>query len=298
MKKGLSILLAFVLTFVIAGCYEESNSPVIQGDTKIEVTTLDTLPEYTDSPFVAIEDNVPDFTEDEITEKSFEKYSPLDDLGRCGVTFACVGKDIMPTEERGAIGQIKPTGWHTVKYDFVDGKYLYNRCHLIGFQLTGENANINNLITGTRYFNVEGMLPFEDMVADYVRETENHVMYRVSPIYKDNELVARGVRMEAWSVEDKGDGICFDVFVYNVQPGVVIDYATGESTESNDTTINTSSVTTDNTATYIINTNSKKFHKSTCGSVDDIKDENKSVSSDNRDALINQGYSPCKSCKP
>lgn len=297
MKKALTLLLCFVLTFVIVGCNSDSIDTVTPSSTPNETTTLDTLPEYSDSPFVAIEDNVPDFTEEEITDESFERYSPLDNLGRCGVTFACVGKDIMPTEERGAIGQIKPTGWHTVKYDFVDGKYLYNRCHLIGFQLTGENANVNNLITGTRYFNVEGMLPFEDMVADYVRETENHVMYRVTPIYKDKELVARGVRMEALSVEDNGDGVCFDVFVYNVQPGVFIDYATGESRESTDKNDDTS-VSTNVNDTYVLNTNSKKFHKISCGSIDNIKDYNKKISSDSRDALINQGYSPCKSCNP
>ena len=172
----------------------------------------------------------PDFSENEITSVSYEYYSELDALGRCGVCIASVGQDIMPTEKRGSIGQVKPTGWHTVKYDFVDGKYLYNRCHLIGFQLTGENANKRNLITGTRYLNVEGMLPFENMVADYVKETENHVMYRVTPIFVGDELLARGVHIEAESVEDGGDGIMFNVFCYNVQPGVVLDYATGEGT--------------------------------------------------------------------
>lgn len=298
MKKGLTLLLCFALTFVIVGCNSDNKDTVTPSSTPNASITLDTLPEYSDSPFVVIEDNIPDFTEEEITDESFERYSPLDNLGRCGVTFACVGKDIMPTEERGAIGQIKPTGWHTVKYDFVDGKYLYNRCHLIGFQLTGENANVNNLITGTRYFNVQGMLPFEDMAADYVRETDNHVMYRVTPIFKDNELVARGVRMEALSVEDNGEGVCFDVFVYNVEPGVVIDYATGESREADKKETNTSSATTDNSATYVLNVNSKKFHKSSCGSVDNIKDSNKKVSTDSRDTLINQGYSPCKACNP
>ena len=172
----------------------------------------------------------PDFSENEITSVSYEYYSELDALGRCGVCIASVGQDIMPTEKRGSIGQVKPTGWHTVKYDFVDGKYLYNRCHLIGFQLTGENANKRNLITGTRYLNVEGMLPFENMVADYVKETGNHVMYRVTPIFVGDELLARGVHIEAESVEDGGDGIMFNVFCYNVQPGVVLDYATGEGT--------------------------------------------------------------------
>ena len=188
------------------------------------------LPPYSGEPYISVCGGDPDFSEDEITSVSFEYYSELDALGRCGVCIASVGQDIMPTEKRGSIGQVKPTGWHTVKYDFVDGKYLYNRCHLIGFQLTGENANKRNLITGTRYLNVEGMLPFENMVADYVKETGNHVMYRVTPIFVGDELLARGVHIEAESVEDGGYGIMFNVFCYNVQPGVVLDYATGEGT--------------------------------------------------------------------
>ena len=188
------------------------------------------LPPYSGEPYISVCGGDPDFSEDEITSVSYEYYSELDALGRCGVCIASVGQDIMPTEKRGSIGQVKPTGWHTVKYDFVDGNYLYNRCHLIGFQLTGENANKRNLITGTRYLNVEGMLPFENMVADYVKETGNHVMYRVTPIFVGDELLARGVHIEAESVEDGGDGIMFNVFCYNVQPGVVLDYATGEGT--------------------------------------------------------------------
>ena len=187
---------------------------------------------YSGTPYAAIGDNVPDFLPEDMTQQSFERYSKLDGLGRCGTAYANVGEDIMPKEERGNIGQVKPSGWQTVKYDIVDGKYLYNRCHLIGYQLTGENANVENLITGTRYLNVEGMLPFENMVADYVKETHAHVLYRVTPVFEENELVARGVRMEGWSVEDQGEGICFDVFAYNVQPGIEIDYATGESTLS------------------------------------------------------------------
>lgn len=189
------------------------------------------IPVYAGQPYTVIKDNVPDFTEEEKScTDAFEYYGDLDTLGRCTVTFANVCPQTQPTEKRGTIGQVRPSGWHTVKYnDLIDGNYLYNRCHLIGYQLTGENANVSNLITGTRYLNVEGMLPFEDMVDDYVDETGNHVLYRVTPIFKGDELVARGVRMEAWSVEDAGTGICFDVFCYNVQPGIVIDYATGDS---------------------------------------------------------------------
>ncbi len=183
--------------------------------------------EYADKPYVEMNGNKPEF--EELTTECFEKYSKLDSLGRCGVAYACVGLEIMPTEERGAIGQVKPTGWHTIKYDIVDGKYLYNRCHLIGYQLTGENANTKNLITGTRYLNVEGMLPFENMVAEYVEETGNHVMYRVTPHFEGTNLIASGVQIEAYSVEDDGKGVCFNVYVYNAQPGITIDYANGDS---------------------------------------------------------------------
>ena len=191
--------------------------------------SLSLVPEYSGEPYAVINNNTPFFKEGELTKTSFEYYSPLDSLKRCGTATASLGTDLMPTEEREGIGQIKPSGWHTVKYDCVDGKYLYNRCHLIGFQLAGENDNEKNLITGTRYMNVKGMLPFENMTADYIKETGNHVMYRVTPVFSGNDLVARGALLEAFSVEDNGDGICFNVFCYNVQPGVEIDYKTGES---------------------------------------------------------------------
>lgn len=202
-----------------------------QQEDTLQLTDDLEIPVYAGQPYTVIKDNVPDFTEEEKScTDAFEYYGDLDTLGRCTVTFANVCPQTQPTEKRGTIGQVRPSGWHTVKYnDLIDGNYLYNRCHLIGYQLTGENANVSNLITGTRYLNVEGMLPFEDMVDDYVDETGNHVLYRVTPIFKGDELVARGVRMEAWSVEDAGMGICFDVFCYNVQPGIVIDYATGDS---------------------------------------------------------------------
>lgn len=186
--------------------------------------------EYTGEACRILNDNIPQFTKKQKKNtKAFEKYAALDSLGRCGVAFANICKELMPTEERGNIGHVKPSGWHTVKYDTVEGKYLYNRCHLIGFQLAGENANEKNLITGTRYLNMEGMLPFEDQVADYVKETRNHVLYRVTPKYEGNDLLAQGVQMEGYSVEDQGEGICFHVFAYNVQPGIEIDYRTGDS---------------------------------------------------------------------
>ena len=177
---------------------------------------------------------MPQFSESDYVTESYETYGELDAFNRCTYTVACIGRDLMPTEDRGNIGQVRPTGWVTAKYDFVDGKFLYNRCHLIGFQLTGENANEQNLITGTRYMNVDGMLPFENMVADYIKETGNHVLYRVIPVFDGDNMVASGVTMEAWSVEDNGEGICFYAYVYNVQPGVEIDYATGESRLMND----------------------------------------------------------------
>ena len=182
-------------------------------------------------PFAEVNRGQPNFTEADLIPESYEYYGELDYLGRCTVAEACVGQDLIPTEKRGNIGSVKPTGWVVAKYDFVDGKYLYNRCHLVGYQLSGENANRGNLITGTRYMNVDGMLPFENMIADYVKETGNHVMYRVTPIFEGDNLVASGVQMEAKSIEDNGEAICFNVFVYNVQPNVIIDYATGESYE-------------------------------------------------------------------
>lgn len=220
-----SLTTSIVILIIVAALGFWNTTPTSNFD-------LTNIPEFSDTPYVEINGNVPYFTNDDMTTDAYETYSPLDALGRCGVVMSCIGQDLMPTEERGSIGQVKPSGWQTAKYDFVNGKYLYNRCHLIGFQLTGENANTSNLITGTRYMNVEGMLPFENMVADYIKETNNHVLYRVTPIFQDDELVARGVLIEAKSVEDNGDGILFCVYVYNNQPGVEIDYLTGLSKAS------------------------------------------------------------------
>lgn len=257
------------------------------------------IPSYTGSPYTVLNDNVPDFPESDFNTESFETYGELDSLGRCSKAYANIGKDLMPTEERGSIGEIKPSGWHTVKYDCVDGKYLYNRCHLIGYQLTAENANEQNLITGTRYLNVEGMLPFENMVADYIKETGNHVLYKVTPLYAGDNLVATGVQMEAQSVED--DGIQFNVFCYNVQPGVSIDYATGDSWQDDLPPVSDqNSVPTEEPVgtTYIININTGKFHYPTCRSVKQMNDSNKKEVTNNRENLISQGYSPCGNCNP
>ena len=303
MKKRISALAVFILLlslcFSLSSCLDFLN-------TENQSFTLDSVPEFDGrTPYVAINDNKPFFTKSEIVSTSYEEYAPLDYLGRCGAAIACVGRDIMPTEDRGSIGQVKPSGWHTVKYDIVDGKYLYNRCHLIGYQLTGENANKGNLITGTRYLNIEGMLDFENMIADYVKDTGNHVMYRVSPIFKDSNLLASGVLMEAYSVEDNGAGIEFCVYAYNAQPGIVIDYKTGNSALSGEEIKpddnEESSVPDDvegESELYVLNTNSKKFHKSDCGSVDSIAETNREEREATRDALIEEGYSPCGSCKP
>lgn len=264
---------------------------------------LSDIPKYSGKAYVAVVDNIPGFTKEELVEKSFESYSKLDSLGGCGAAYACVGQDTMPTEKRGSIETIKPSGWHTVKYDGVDGKYLYNRCHLIGYQLSAENANEKNLITGTRYLNMEGMLPFENMVADYVKETGNHVLYRVTPIFKGKELVARGVQMEAMSVEDNGEGVSYNVFCYNVQPGIKIAYKTGKS--SSKTAEKEKKDKKDNIeenepqkAEYILNTNTKKFHYPSCRDVDRMSEANKQTYTGTRDEIIAQGYSPCGHCHP
>lgn len=285
MKKRL-IAVGLLLIMVLSGC-----APVAS-DTA-EVVALSDVPEFSGEPYVVINDNEPSFPAEDFTSEGFEEYSPLDDLGRCGVAYANVGLETMPTEERGSISNVKPTGWKSVQYDFVDGKSLYNRCHLIGFQLTGENANRQNLITGTRYMNVDGMLPFENLVADYVKETENHVLYRVTPIFEGNNLVASGVQMEAQSVEDKGEGVCFNVYVYNNQPGVTIDYATGDSWASDEAPADTGKE-----STYILNTSSRKFHKPDCSSVETISPSNKKGYTGTREELINQGYEACGKCKP
>ena len=278
--------IVFVLSLLLSSCALPMPSS--------SMISMDELPAYSDSAYVEIDGNQPFFTDaDKQETEAFEEYSDLDYLGRCGTAYANVGQELMPAdgEKRGSIGQVKPTGWHTVKYDCVDGKYLYNRCHLIGFQLTGENANEENLITGTRYMNVDGMLPFENLVADYVKETDNHVLYRVTPVFEGQNLVASGVQMEAWSVEDEGEGVCFNVYVYNVQPGITIDYATGESWQEG-------AEPQSGETTYILNTNSHKFHDPDCSSVSGMSTANRQEYTGSREDLIAQGYTPCGQCNP
>ena len=321
MKKLLTLLsLLLVVCTLATGCsldgldsigdalkdaFEGTSTNATEPAQNQNAVSVDEVPEFSGNPFVTINDNQPTFTEEELVTVSYEFYSELDSLGRCGYTMACIGRDIMPTEKREEIGSVKPTGWQSVKYDIVDGKYLYNRCHLIGFQLTGENANKENLITGTRYMNVDGMLPFENMVADYVKETGNHVIYRVIPIFEGNNLVANGVQMEAYSVEDEGDGICFNVYVYNNQPGITIDYKTGHShlsTSSPSTTTDAKAENPSNPSseemTYILNTNTKRFHSPDCSSAKATSEQNKTEDVGTREGILAQGYTPCGVCKP
>lgn len=333
MKRISNYIAVLVMTaLLLAGCAQspaqtgesQSTAGVLANETELVGSTgpkqfkVSDIPAYSGEAYAAVNGNVPYFEPSDFTTESFETYSDLDSLGRCGTAYANVGTDLMPTEKRGSIGKVKPSGWQTIKYDFVDGKYLYNRCHLIGFQLTAENANEKNLITGTRYMNVDGMLPFENMVADYVKETKNHVLYRVTPVFQGNNLIADGVLMEAESVEDEGDGILFCVFVYNVQPGVTIDYATGSSQRSESAPQETAASEDGSTAgkkaessaesknesksstetTYIFNTNTHKFHYPSCSSVSQMNESNKQSFTGSRDEAIAQGYEPCGRCKP
>ena len=279
-----------------------------------QIVDLSSIPSFTDSPYAVLNNNIPAFDPSDYDGMPFESYSYLDDLGRCGVCSAAVCTETMPTEKRGEIGMVKPSGWHLDKYDFVDGKYLYNRCHLLGYQLTGENANPNNLITGTRYLNTKGMLPFEEQVASYVKKTDNHVLYRVTPVFSGDEPVCRGVAMEGWSVEDSGASLCFNVFCYNVQPGVIIDYATGDNhadesyTVTAETTVISTTVSTTVTTAaatviqsqydYVANSNSKIFHRPECPSVEKMSEKNKQYFTGSREELIADGYKPCSNCEP
>lgn len=299
MRRCFACLLSgvLVLSLLLSGC--ELGLPQENQQASAVSVSLEEVPAYSGSPYVELDGNLPGFSLEERTTDSFETYSTLDALGRCGPAYACIGQDLMPTEDRESISSVRPTGWMQAEYSFVDGGSLYNRCHLIGFQLTGENANEENLITGTRYMNVEGMLPFENMVADYIKETGNHVLYRAAPIFEGENLVASGVVMEALSVEDEGEGVCFHVYVYNVQPGVEIDYATGESWETGDSASSAlESQAEEQETDYVLNTSSKKFHRPDCPSVDSMSEKNRQEYHGTREELIAQGYEPCGSCNP
>ena len=337
MKKKLLVILPIIAMLCLTACTDTTVAPQTENteatietttafeeltETPTEITTeaptashsdinIDNISvfDWSGEPYVEVNNNEPYFTKSDYTTSSFETYSELDSLGRCGVAFACIGTDTMPTEERGNIGSIKPSGWHTSNYNeypgLVDGNYLYNRCHLIAFMLAGENANEKNLITGTRYMNVTGMLPFEDKVHDYmIANPDNHVLYRVTPIFKDNNLVADGVLMEAYSIEDLG-ALSFCVFCYNVQPYITIDYSTGDNhiadnyihSENTETTTE-SWEDNPNWYSYVLNENSKKIHRPDCSAVADMNEENKTETNRSYDELISEGYTPCKLCNP
>ena len=253
---------------------------------------LDVIPAWDGEPWLIVDGNTPGFTEADLTTEAFERYSALDALGRCGSAYACVSQALLADDNRGSLASVTPTGWVNREYDFIDGKYLYNRCHLLGFQLTGNDASKRNLITGTRYLNIQGMLPYENQVADHVKENGHHVLYRVTPRFRENELVCRGVQMEAYCVEcGSDDPFMFHVFCYNVQPGVLIDYETGES-EFSEIGLNSEK------KTYILNTASKKFHDPKCANAENISDKNREKIKCTREELIYRGYEPCGICKP
>lgn len=337
-NKILLLLLSLCVIFAMAGCGSSSadNSAGSSSDTGGAAKTtaaqsasqslpssassdtansdsVGSVPKYSGEASITINGSVPKFTKKQLSSKeSYQKYGRLDSLGRATTCMACIDKDIMPTRKRGSIGMIKPAGWHLVKYDFVDGKYLYNRCHLIAYELTGVDGEsqylARNLVTGTRYMNIEGQLPYENMTAEYIKETGNHVLYRVTPVFKGDNLLCSGVHMEAESIEDNGKGIKFNVYCYNVQPRVTIDYATGNNHLSADksTAGSSSSAASAGSAgtsassrnTYVINTNTKKFHKPDCASVKQTLAGNRRTVHETKSELIEEGYSPCGNCNP
>ncbi len=348
-KVLLTLLLAAAMTFTLAGCggsssgsgSSSSNSTQSESQSKSNsqssaaekaedavsaiaasasgssagkssgAVVLSKIPKYSGSPYVKLNHNKPAFKTSQLIKRSYEKYGSLDSLGRCTTCIANVSRSTMPTAPRGSIGMIKPTGWHTIRYSFVDGKYLYNRCHLIGYQLTGENANSRNLITGTRYMNVDGMEPFESEIAQYVKSTGNHVLYRVTPVFKGSDLLAHGVHMESESVEDHGSGIKFNIYCYNVEPGTKLNYTNGNSRATNgesgtsggstatNTESSTSGSTNDNARHYyVVNVNTGVFHLPSCSSAARTLPKNKRTMRVKRSLLISQGYRPCKICNP
>lgn len=330
--RSAAVLLVLALSFCFQGCsgspfFGTGNEQKVSNQIQVsDAFSVDQVPAYSQQASVTVHENKPYFRLEDFSAAAFEAYSSLDSLGRCGTAFACIGQELMPTEKRGAIGDIKPTGWHLVKYAGIDGNYLYNRCHLIAYSLTAENANEKNLITGTRYLNVQGMLPYETTVADYIKATGNHVLYRVTPVFEGNNLLASGVLMEAESVEDEGSGVQFCVYCYNVQPGIAIDYADGTSSgpgytgegqaDQEGQAGTTDSKTEDSqnqgsapksktedlqeqgsTMVYVGNSNTMKFHRPDCSSVAEMAESNK-VGFSSREEALQQGYEPCKRCNP
>lgn len=309
----LSLCLTFLLIMILLACWQQfqpssKNGGISFPDVEAiraeneEAFLPETIPEYSGNPYIPVNENEPFFDRTTVSDLPFETYAELDEFGRCGVAYACLSFDTMPTEKRQSIGTVKPSGWKTVRYDSINGGYLYNRCHLIAYQLAGENANEKNLITGTRYLNTEGMLPFENMVSDYIKETGGHVLYRVTPVFDGDNLVASGVLMEGLSVEDDGDSICYCVYCYNVQPGIRIDYRNGdsweESSEEHSSEQQESQEAQPEQGTYVLNIGTRKFHRPSCGSTDSIFPSNREEYTGDRQTLIDCGYAPCGSCKP
>ena len=316
-SKGLLTIILVCLVILLGGlgfllCHKHG----IADDSKKELSLA--VPPYEGESYAEINGGNPFFSTKDCDAEAFEFYYELDWLGRSTGAEACLGTELMPTEERQSISEVKPTGWQTVTYNFVDQKSLYNRCHLIAYQLTGENANERNLITGTRYMNVDGMLPFEEEVASYIKETNNHVYYRVRPVYEGQNLVADGVVMEAYSIEDSGKGICFNVYCYNVQPGVVIDYKDGSNQldpdfsveeyekeqqdsrkeEDNQETKTLEALYDANGTDYVLNTGRKKIHRPDCRSVQDMSPKNTYEIKAKLQELVEAGYVPRKNCRP
>ena len=286
-RRIVALILSLVLLLTVVSC----NGAFSNDTGHLDAFDYSAIPSFSGEEYVTVNKNTPFFTDEEKTTEAFETYSPFDALGRCTVAYASLHKSLMPTDERGDISSVKPTGWEQASYDFISGKYLYNRCHLIGFQLSGENDTKTNLITGTRYLN-EAMIPFENMVASYLKETDNHVMYRATPIFVGDNLLASGVLLEAYSVEDDGEGICFNVFFYNVQPGVVLDYATGESRADN----SDENDSAEDIGLYIINKNNGKIHLASCSSALKISESNRIYSSKDVSDLEKEGYVKAGCC--
>ena len=305
----LSVCLAGAV--ILSGCRQQASYASNAGETYTSDVAESTgmtsedfvldIPPYSGNPFVLLNANVPMFTEEDFAQINGETgifYSETDELGRCGAAWARLGAEMLPEEPRDVIGNLKPTGWHTIKYnDLIADNYLYNRCHLVGYQLGGANVDLRNLMTGTRYLNVEGMLPFENRVAQYLKHTGNHVLYRVTPIFTGENLLADGVILEAESLEDDGDGICFCVYAYNVQPGIRIDYATGDSEPDSMTETGTAETAVQE-ITYILNKSSGKFHLPACESVSEMAEWNRQESHLSREELIEAGFTPCRMCNP
>ena len=337
---GISVVFLFLLILIITRpkpasnpaqadekpVYEQISSVQEEADSQAEpvpeepVSEGFDVPEYTGEAYLVLNEDVPLFTDEDFSSMKGVVYSEQDELGRCGPAYGLIGKETIPEESRGTIGNVKPTGWQTVRYDdLIEDRYLYNRCHLIGYQLAGANAEERNLITGTRYLNVTGMLPIENKIWEYVTGTGNHVLYRVTPVFDEDNLVASGVVIEASSVEDRGKSIQLCRFLFNVQPGIVIDYKTGESYEENTysldeleseidiiddesdlKTVSRQMPVPEDTAeaTYVLNISTMRFHDPSCPSVEDMKEKNRRYSYETREELIEQGYRPCGSCNP